>query len=56
MKNADDTVLCKWILEMLADKRGQKIIFSPKPFSHEAGNGLHHHILLREKDTGINIF
>lgn len=55
MKNADDTVLCKWILDMLADKRGQRIIFSPKPFETEAGNGLHHHILLRDKN-GVNIF
>jgi len=32
MKNADDSVLCKWILEMLAAKRGWKVLFSPKPF------------------------
>ena len=56
MKNADDTVLCMWLLEMLAAKRNQKIIFSPKPFAEEAGNGLHHHILFRDIKTGENMF
>jgi glutamine synthetase len=56
MKNADDTLLCQWILEVLAAQRNQKIIFSPKPFEDEAGNGLHHHILLRDIQTGENIF
>jgi len=56
MKNADDTILCMWILEMLAAKRQQKIIFSPKPFPEDAGNGLHHHIFLKDLKTGANIF
>lgn len=56
LKNADHTVLCMWILEMLAAKRNQRIIFSPKPFRTEAGNGLHHHILLRDLKTGENVF
>lgn len=56
LENADNTILCMWILELLAAKRNQKIIFSPKPFSDEAGNGLHHHILLRDLKTGANVF
>jgi glutamine synthetase len=56
MKNADDTILCMWILDMLAAQRDQKIIFSPKPFETEAGSGLHHHILLRDIKTGENVF
>lgn len=56
LKNADDTVLCMWILDMLAAQNKQKIIFSPKPFEAEAGSGLHHHILLRDKKTGENVF
>lgn len=55
MKNADDTVLAMWILRLLADKRKQKIIFSPKPFTGLAGNGLHHHILIRDLKTGENL-
>ena len=56
MKNADDTVLCLWILKMMANQRKQRIIFSPKPFPNEAGNGLHHHILLRNLQSGDNAF
>lgn len=56
MKNADDTTLCRWILELLAAKRNQKILFSPKPFPSEAGNGMHHHIMLRDIKTGENLF
>eukprot|EP00826_Nyctotherus_ovalis_P059415 TRINITY_DN825_c0_g1_i2.p1 TRINITY_DN825_c0_g1~~TRINITY_DN825_c0_g1_i2.p1 ORF type:complete len:423 (+),score=167.28 TRINITY_DN825_c0_g1_i2:119-1387(+) len=56
MKNADDSLLCMWIMRLLAAKRGQKIIFSPKPYKDAAGNGLHHHILLRDVKTGANVF
>jgi glutamine synthetase len=56
MKNADDTVLCMFILRMLASQHHQKVLFSPKPFTDQAGNGLHHHILLRDKSTGQNVF
>jgi glutamine synthetase len=45
-----------WILELLAAKRNQRIIFSPKPFPGKAGSGLHHHILLRDVKTGANVF
>ncbi len=56
MKNADDSILCMWVLELLAAKRGQRVIFSPKPFLDDAGSGLHHHILLRDLKTGKNMF
>ena len=56
LKNADDSVLTMFFMNMLAHKRGQKIIFTPKPFATEAGNGLHHHILLRDIKTGENVF
>lgn len=56
MKNADDSILAMWIMEMLAAKRKQKIIFSAKPFEGVNGNGLHHHILLRDLKTNENIF
>jgi glutamine synthetase len=56
MKNADDTSLTMWILKLLAAKRNQSIIFSPKPFPLEAGSGLHHHVLLRDIKTGENVF
>ncbi len=56
MKNADDSMLCRWVMDLLAEKRGQRIIYSPKPFKGEAGNGLHHHILLRDLNTKENAF
>ena len=56
MKNADDCVLAKWILDMLADKRGWKILISPKPFSDDAGSGLHHHIIMHDIKTKENVF
>ena len=56
MKNADDTVLCMWIMQILAGKRGQKVVLSPKPFSDKPGNGLHHHILLCDQTTRKNVF
>lgn len=56
MKNADDTILTMWILRLLAAKRNQFIIFTPKPFHGLAGSGLHHHILLRDLKTGENVF
>ncbi|MCQ2817574.1 MAG: glutamine synthetase family protein [archaeon] len=56
LKNADDSILTMFFMKMLAAKRKQKIIFSPKPFPTEAGNGLHHHILLRDVKTGENVF
>jgi glutamine synthetase len=56
MKNADDTISLIWILEILAAKRNQKILFSPKPLPGQAGNGLHHHIMFRDLKTGANVF
>lgn len=56
MKNADDSILCMWILNLLAAKRDQSIIFSPKPFPEDAGSGLHHHVLLRDLKTNANLF
>jgi len=56
MKNADDTVLATWIMQLLAARRNQRIVFSPKPFGDQAGNGMHHHILLRDLHTGENVF
>mmetsp|Transcript_28967 Transcript_28967/g.67760 ORF Transcript_28967/g.67760 Transcript_28967/m.67760 type:complete len:458 (+) Transcript_28967:331-1704(+) len=56
MKNADDSLLCQWILQLLAAQRNQRIIFSPKPFADQAGNGLHHHIQFLDLKTGRNVF
>lgn len=56
LKNADDTVLCKWILDVLAAQQNQEVLFSPKPFITQAGNGLHHHIMFKKLGTEENVF
>jgi glutamine synthetase len=46
---ADQLVIAKWILRMLAQQMGVEISFAPKITSGKAGSGLHFHMLL-EKD------
>jgi len=58
LKNADDTVLTLWLMKMLASQKryNYRILFGPKPFEGKAGNGLHHHIMLRDVKTQRNVF
>ncbi|MCB8999516.1 MAG: glutamine synthetase [Bacteroidales bacterium] len=46
---ADQLVIAKWILRMLAWQRGVEISFAPKIYEGKAGSGLHIHMML-EKD------
>lgn len=55
MKNADDSLLCMWLMRLMAAKEKQKVIFSPKPFQNQPGNGLHHHIMLKDIKSGKNV-
>lgn len=50
---ADQLVIAKWVLRMLAEKQQVEISFAPKITVGKAGSGLHFHMLL-EKD-GKNI-
>ena len=50
---ADQLIIAKWILRMLAETRKVEISFAPKITVGKAGSGLHFHILV-EKD-GKNI-
>ncbi len=50
---ADQLIIAKWILRMLAEKRQVEISFAPKITVGKAGSGLHFHILV-ERD-GKNI-
>lgn len=50
---ADQLVVAKWILRMLAEKRRIEISFAPKITIGKAGSGLHFHMLV-EKD-GQNV-
>ena len=51
---ADATVLTKYIARNTALKYNRQITFMPKPIYHEAGNGMHVHMLLKKE--GKNIF
>ena len=50
---ADQLIIAKWVLRMLAEKRKVEISFAPKITVGKAGSGLHFHMLV-EKD-GQNI-
>ena len=50
---ADQLIIAKWILRMLAEKRRIEISFAPKITVGKAGSGLHFHMLV-EKD-GENV-
>ena len=50
---ANQLILAKWILRMLADRMGVEISFAPKISVGKAGSGLHFHMLAEE--NGINI-
>lgn len=50
---ADQLIIAKWILRMLAEKRRIEISFAPKITVGKAGSGLHFHMLV-EKD-GKNV-
>jgi len=44
-----------WLARLLADEYGLKADFMPKPVIGIAGNGLHEHTILRNKE-GVNMF
>ena len=46
---ADQLIIAKWVLRMLAQKSGVEISFAPKITVGKAGSGLHFHMLI-EKD------
>jgi len=50
---ADQLIIAKWVLRMLAEKRKVEISFAPKITVGKAGSGLHFHMLV-EKD-GQNV-
>jgi len=50
---ADQLVLAKWILRMLAKKMGVEISFAPKITTGKAGSGLHFHMLLEKEGRNL---
>ncbi|MDR2373581.1 MAG: type III glutamate--ammonia ligase [Bifidobacteriaceae bacterium] len=52
---ADRVITARYIIRMLAEKRGMTATFMPKPFSDRTGNGLHMHMSLWDH-AGANAF
>ena len=55
LTTADRHVFFKFMVKALAEKRGLRATFMPKPFSNKTGNGCHAHVSLWDK-KGRNIF
>ncbi|GCA63028.1 hypothetical protein KIPB_007414 [Kipferlia bialata] len=56
LESQDSTILSMWLTRMLAAQYGWDALLSPLPFGMgKAGNGLHQHIIVHDKD-GKNIF
>ena len=56
---ADKTMIIKYVIRNAAVKAGKTATFMPKPIHHEAGNGMHVHMLLKKDgkpvvDTNFN--
>ncbi len=50
---ADQLVVAKWILRMLADRYGVELSFAPKITVGKAGSGLHIHFLAEKQDENL---
>jgi len=51
----DNAILLKRIIKAIADKHDFDVSFMAKPYSDEAGSGMHVHVSLLD-DAGVNIF
>ncbi|MFX0092748.1 MAG: type I glutamate--ammonia ligase [Candidatus Hodarchaeota archaeon] len=56
LKMVDTIYLVKFIIKLMAAKKGLIASFMPKPFHGEYGAGLHTHISLMDDEKGVNIF
>ncbi|MEG3619199.1 type III glutamate--ammonia ligase [Magnetovibrio sp. PR-2] len=53
---ADRHVFFKFMAKTLAEKRGMRATFMPKPFNHLTGNGCHMHVSVWDKTGNKNLF
>ncbi len=56
LKTADRHAFFKYMVKSIAEKRGLRATFMPKPFPHLTGNGCHAHLSLWSSKTGKNLF
>jgi len=53
---ADRHVFFKFMVKTLAERRGMRATFMPKPFNHLTGNGCHMHVSVWSPDGTTNLF
>ncbi len=53
LKMGDAIMLIKYVVRMVANRRGKTATFMPKPLYGEAGSGLHFHQLFMKDDTPV---
>ncbi len=53
---ADQHVFFKFMVKTLAERRGMRATFMPKPFNHLTGNGCHCHVSLWDMSGKTNLF
>ncbi len=56
LKTADNAVLYKLVVKIIAEKHGASATFMPKPFWGSNGSGCHVHQSLSDLKTGRNLF
>lgn len=56
LRMADTIYLVKFLLKLMAARKGLIASFMPKPFRHEYGAGLHTHLSLIDDEKNKNIF
>lgn len=53
---ADRQTFFKQMVKSMAEQRGLRATFMPKPFDHLTGNGCHTHLSLWDRETNANLF
>jgi glutamine synthetase len=53
LTTADRVISARYLISVLAEKRGMTATFMPKPFADRAGNGLHLHLSLWDGDRPL---
>jgi glutamine synthetase type III len=56
LTTADRHVFFKFMVKQLAEQRGLRATFMPKPFADLTGNGCHVHVSLWDAEGGANLF
>ncbi|UGT40402.1 type III glutamate--ammonia ligase [Nocardia yamanashiensis] len=53
MVTADRVITARYLLSVIAEKRGMKATFMPKPFTDRTGSGMHMHLSLWDGDRAL---